>query len=228
MPTVRAIAGDLENALEFLRIAELAHVVNGHTPRDTADGATLTWTPWTAEPFLRRDLEGRIELYRYWVQNGHYSAVLLDGSLLQISYDFHGSDVVGHRLAYIPCPVTLDRAELRDEDILEAVDLQLDVLGVSAVALGSALRFDYDPGNAKPGHPASHMTLNSPACRIACIEAMHLGRFLDLVFRHFYAPYWSANRAFFDASSSRGIGGRVLSEDDENSPHISWRSRSIA
>ncbi|MFJ8697341.1 DUF2290 domain-containing protein [Streptomyces roseolilacinus] len=148
-------------------------------------------------------------------------ALLFDGSLLQITYEVEGGKIAGHRLAYVPCPCRLDSELVRQEPILEIVDLHVASEPTNMV-LHSAVRFDFDPGSAAPGHPATHLTINSANCRIACAAPMHIGRFTDFVFRHFYPTLWKAHLPFFSRSPTRNAGPRTLTDDERDSPHLFW------
>lgn len=90
--------------------------------------------------------------YRRVVADGHYTAMLFDGSLLQLSYVFGGKDLLKHRLCYYPCPVLLSREDLETgEDPLSFFDVDAqDELGL--------LPFADDPmgpGNVAPDDPAA-------------------------------------------------------------------------
>jgi len=148
---------------------------------------------------------------------------LLDASLLQITYDLIGSEVVAHRLAYTPCPFIVDTEFLEEGNpIDEVVGMYVEL---SDVALRSPIRFDYDLRAAKGNHPAAHLTLNSADCRIACVAPMHALRFVDFIFRHFYPALWNAHSPFFDAAAWRHMGAPVITSEDRTSPHLIWDVR---
>jgi hypothetical protein len=83
------------------------------------------------------------------------------------------------------------------------------------------VRFDYDPVAAKPGHPATHLTINSADCRIACVAPLHVGSFVDFIFSSFYPTMRLAHTQFF-ANLGGHIGQRSLTDDEANSLHLSW------
>ncbi|MFE0580726.1 DUF2290 domain-containing protein [Streptomyces sp. NPDC058874] len=163
-----------------------------------------------------------LEDYRRWVQSGAYSAYLRDGALLQITYDIEGGEVTGHRLGYIPCPYRLDPEMVLQDPLLDLVDMHAEA-DPTGMVLHSAVRFDYDPASASTGHPASHLTINSANCRVACAAPMHLGRFIDFIFRHFYPDLWKAHLPYFSAGAGKELGTRTLTEDDLSGLHIAWR-----
>lgn len=216
MTTVRSVRDQVRNALDYLLDAELLLYAN-----DVSMGPNIvSWHPHDrSAPFLIGREHPNIAQYESWVSSGAYSAALFDGSLLQISYEVEGGKVSGHRLAYVPCPYDLDTSLLAEgEPILDVFELARD----SDAALRSPIRFDYAPRDAKPGHPAVHLSLNSIACRIACVAPLHVLRFIDFVFRHFYTELWLAHRPFFEAGSWQHVGPKVLAEGDHRNVHLMW------
>lgn len=219
MTTTRTVRDQVQNVLDYLTEAELAL----HTNTVSLSPTRVAWHAYDpAVPFLTARGHATLQQYLEWVVSGNYSAVLFDASLLQITYDVEGGRVSSHRLAYVPCPFIVDRELLElGEPIADVVELHRDDDSTS-MALRSPVRFDYDPQAAKPGHPAVHMTINSADCRIACVAPMHVHRFVDFVFRHFYPQMWRAHAPFFSGGATLHLGDRVLSEDDRLVPHLTW------
>ncbi len=220
MVTARSVRDDIKEVLGYLNRAELAVYVNEVS---LVGVKRVTWHAHDpAAGFLIQHNHATLGQYLHWVKAGAYSAILLDGSLLQITYDIESGQVSGHRLAYIPCPFVLDNDLLREgEPLADIIEVYRDV-PTQDMALRSPVRFDYDPAAAKAGHPAAHMTVNSADCRIACVAPMHVLRFVDFVFRNFYPALHSAHRDFFGPAANRHVGGRVLNDDDRAHPHLMW------
>jgi hypothetical protein len=214
--TPRVVRDQIQNVLDYLTDAELVLYANEVSMSSTA-------VSWHAHdklaPFLNTHDHPDISQYLAWVASGAYSAVLMDGSLLQMTYEIEGGDVSGHRLAYLPCPYDIETSLLQEgEAILDVVELYRD----SDAILRSPIRFDYAPKDAKDGHPAVHFTVNASCCRIACVAPLHVLRFSDFVFRHFYRDLWTAHRPFFEAAAWQHVGSRALVEGDYRSVHLSW------
>src|SRR5690606_23090790 len=108
-------------------------------------------------------------------------------------------EIVGHRLAYVPCPFRIDQELLLEGiPVADVIEEYIDTKEeIQKISLKSAVRFDFDPFSAKPGHTAAHMTVNSSDCRIACVAPLHALRFVDFVFRIFYSGLHHAHRDFF-------------------------------
>ncbi|WP_030978940.1 DUF2290 domain-containing protein [Streptomyces sp. NRRL S-1824] len=218
MTTTRTVAEGIRNVLDYLLNADIAAYISPVSEQ----GTRVSWHATDpGAPFLVGRGDPTLEDYQRWVRSGAYSAILFDGSLLQITYEVEEGEVSGHRLAYVPCPYRLDRDLVRQEPILDVVDLHVAAEPTNMV-LHSAIRFDFDPGAAAPGHPAAHLTINSADCRIACAAPMHIGRFTDFIFRHFYPDLWQAHLPFFSRSSTRDAGARTLTDDERNNPHLFW------
>jgi Uncharacterized conserved protein (DUF2290) len=165
--TNRSVRDDVMNVLDYLTDAALALYAN----EVSTEGTRVSW--FAHDPEAARHAGP--------VPRMGSAGGLLDWSLLRITYDIHGGQVTGHRLAYIPCPYILDATFLEQgEPIADLVEMYREAK-TDNIALRSPIRFDYDPRSAKAGHPAAHMTINSTDCRIAVWpHASH--RFVDFVF----------------------------------------------
>jgi hypothetical protein len=214
--TVRALRDSVQNVLDYLLDAELALYID----QVSIIGNRVSFNRFQRDqPFLLDRAHPGIKQYLAWIAAGAYSAVLYDGSLLQFTYDVQAGRVVSHRLAYIPCPFRVDLDLLRSgEAIADVIELYRD----SEVLLGTPIRFDFDPGARRSGHPAAHMTINGSDCRIACVAPIHPLRFTDFVFRHFYRPHWRAHGTYFEPAKSQHLGPPVLVETDRIAPHLMW------
>lgn len=221
MTTPRVVRDDIKNVLDYLLGSELALFTSEVSMTESRVSFHIQDTE---AAFLLNREHPDIEQYVSWAESGAYSALLFDGSLLQATYQFSGRDLVGHRLAFIPCPYNVDLDLLAEgAPIVDVISLYRDSMPV----LRSPIRFDYDPGAARNGHPATHMTLNGTSCRIACISPMHIHRFIDFVFRNFYPAYWNAHESFFEAGTRKHIGSKSISAYDSQAPHFSWDLHSI-
>ena len=126
------------------------------------------------------------DLYDDQLRLGAFNSVLLDGAILQLSYDFKARKLVRHRLAYLPSPRLLDYQNLPELYLHETPFV--DIVGSQVVAV--PVRFDYD---ARDGvvidemHPAAHLTLGQyKHCRIPVSAPVTPAVFVDFIVRHFY------------------------------------------
>lgn len=223
----RAVREDIQNALDYLLDADLCLVANPIsvvTKAPFADGTQIESVRFSSyardEAFLISHGHPGIDQYLAWLKSGSFSAVLFDGSLVQLAYDISlKGEVVGHRLAYMPCPYNVDPNLFAQESLLDVIELYD---GSTDIVMRSPMRFDFDPYASAPGHPAAHFTFNSPQCRVACIAPVHVMRFLDFVFRHSYPIQRRFHETFFATSAWKHLGDPVLTTNDRFSPHLSW------
>ena len=221
MTITRSVHDEVQNVLDYLKEAELALYCNPVSMREWQDSSSVGWHSFAPEAaFLISREHGTVEQYEDWLANGQYSAVLFDASLLQIQYQIGYGSIVAHRLAHIPCPFNVDKTYL-DEGwpVADVVSLYTDI---SDVVLRSPIRFDFDLKTAGLMHPAAHMTINSSNCRIACVAPMHVHRFVDFVFRHFYPPLWQAHIRFFEPAAWRHVGEPTIEADEREGLHLNW------
>lgn len=193
MTTPSRIRNSIDELLTLLVHKDIALLVNTVVQRGHASASVRV--SWPSQPDRWRSAYnlpfGSIEQYYGWLESGEYSAILYDGAILQLSFDFWHSDLVGHCLAYYPCPFRLSNEELsefRERPVNEVLYQYLD--DFSRFRARSPLRFDFDERAATPEHPASHLTLVKGDCRWAVFGPLSLGHFVTFVFRHFYPSLW--------------------------------------
>src|SRR5438552_13664684 len=133
--TSRALREEVANFLAYLIESEIAL----HAKPVTIRGGRVSW-PESGQEFLPTRGTS-VSVYRSWIETGQYSALLYDGALLQISYEFAGNQLIAHRLAWVPCPVGIDEQLLQDEPAVEVFDLF--ATDVANVMLRAMLRFDF-------------------------------------------------------------------------------------
>ena len=215
--TAHQIRNELENLLVQLVFSEVALTMNPVVLRKVVDGQRVTWSsPKALSAIMGADF-GTIEEYLSWIDAQMYSAILYDGSLLQMSYDFDGPELIRHRLLYYPCPFDVDPFLFNDAEILDVLDLYLSQ-GTGAVRLRSPLRFDYDPGNQRDFHPASHLTFLSESCRWAVASPLSPGHFTRFVFSNFYPAQW--NNLSFIRDWPQQQGERTITAYEERLLHV--------
>ncbi len=217
--TADHVRSEVQNFLDYLIQSEIGLLTN---PVVTYDGM-LTWPTSSsrrAHGFLPHREMTLVRLYRYWIDTSAYSAVLADGALMQISYEFDRTGLVSHRLAYVRCPFAIEMGLLEREPIGDVLSIYAETVAVDDVR-GGALRFDFDSAGARPGHPASHCTLIRDSCRIPCEGPMRLGRFAEFVFSNFYPRLWDAH-PFLQRLAKSDLVPSTITNEDRRRVYISW------
>jgi len=111
---------------------------------------------------------------------------MLDGALIQMSYEFSNSSLQRHRLAFLPSPVFGEFETVSPIYLDDDIPMNINMRNV----VPFPWRFDYDTRDenfSEIVHPKSHLTLGQyPNCRIPLTSPMTPVRFLDFVIRNFY------------------------------------------
>ncbi|WP_159448457.1 DUF2290 domain-containing protein [Demequina sp. NBRC 110052] len=126
------------------------------------------------------------DLYQSILDRRSFNFVMLDRALVQMSYEYEGSALVRHRLAFLPSP-NLDR--FQDEPDLYFAEVPwVEVVGSQSTAV--PLRFDFDARPDVPDgpdHPPAHFTIGQYRhCRVPVSGPLTPDVFVDFVIRHFY------------------------------------------
>lgn len=143
------------------------------------------------------------ETYWDFRQARSFNILMLDGAMLQMVYEFAGSKLVRHRLAFLPSPNLLEfqnDPELYIEEVMYADVVEKGVVTVP-------LRFDYDGRDGvatELDHPVSHFTLGQyRGCRIPVTAGVTPHAFIDFVLRSFYHTATSSIGAQLTAPALR-------------------------
>lgn len=125
------------------------------------------------------------EIYRRLEETRSFNFRMLDGAIVQLLYDFIGSDLVGHRLSYFPSP-SLEPFQ-NEPELYEDDEIYADILKKNVVPF--PIRFDYSSDDSKHidvDHPKSHMTLGQyQNCRIPVFAPITPIVFAKFLLRNF-------------------------------------------
>lgn len=220
--TPDAVRRDIERLLNYLMEADLAYTVNPVGLSGPPGRQLITWqAKMHGAPLFTHGRHPTVTDYLTWVETGAFSALLMDGALLQITYAVAGGDVTYHRLVYVPAPVPVDDELLNSGDLIEYIT-QLPFRAAD-LYLRSPIRFDYDPPSATPMHPASHLTVNGVDCRVPCRTWLPLNTFVCFVFQHFYPDQWKIHDFLRNLNSARGPSSNDrMATEFLNQLHVSW------
>lgn len=127
------------------------------------------------------------ELYSELIRNRDYNLKFIDGSLVQMLYEFDkkGKHIIGHILSFYPnlSEDYLNDALLINED--DDPDNQISKI-LNKQIIPFPLRFDYSQV-VREKHPASHLTLgNYTNCRIPVSRPISPKQFILFILHNFY------------------------------------------
>ena len=219
--TPTAVFSEIQNCLDLLLNKDMAILKRPVVKIRDGSAVRVTWQPQgSSDSRLTLGEFATVDEYCEQVRNEMYSAMLRDGSLLQVSYDFTRRTLVGHRLCYYPCPFEMDPDDLRMDPVLDVLDVYRTG-GEEHLRLRSPLRFDHDAAAAAPGHPASHVHMLSARCRCAVVAPLSLGHFIRFVFWQFYPDWWQRHE--FLREWKQELGGRTITPAEEEGLHFACR-----
>ncbi len=205
--------------LTLLMESEIAIAMNPVIEDHLGIRTRVTWSSARPATGLFSSLGfATVDEYCAFIDGQEYSAILYDGALVQISYDFVARDLVGHRLCYYPCPFDMDEELLLTDPVADTVMLYRDASSVQPY-LRSPCRFDYDESNATSGHPSVHMHLIKPYCRWPVTRPLSIGDFIRFVFRNFYPNLWAVH-PFLREWSQQRIANRTILPEEEAELHV--------
>jgi hypothetical protein len=168
----------------------------------------------------------RLEDYISLLTNQQYSYLMADGGVIQIAYIFDHDRIERHRLAYYPCPFVITRRDLStygDAGILDLINDQFMAEIEENVLLRSPIRFDYSPEAATKYHPASHITLNDPSCRIPARAPLNFDTFIKFVLENFYLEAWQSEVVIGKLTFTNEED--CLSDHDRSRAYLQWAHR---
>jgi len=183
--TYKKVAAEIEKLIKFLMECGLSDDENfPSTSQTAATRFTVTYPNSSFSPLLKNTPYE--DLYTHQLEARAFHAKMLDGALIQMSYEFSAGKIEKYRLAFLPSPNLLEfqnNAEIYMEDVLysEVIDKQVVTVPI---------RFDYDDreGVARSlKHPKSHLTLGQyHNCRIAVTAPVTPYFFVEFLLRSFY------------------------------------------
>ena len=130
--------------------------------------------------------ESYYKIHRNLAKERVYNVKMLDGALIQMTYEFVDKKLQRHRLAFFPSPIL--EGFQGESDIYLEDEIYGDIVSRNIVPV--PLRFDYDIRDASYRelfHPKSHLSLGEyPNCRIPVTSPITPVRFVDFILRNFY------------------------------------------
>jgi hypothetical protein len=190
----------------------------------SATRESLTWTRDSSDTLMIGS-PSRVDDYLSLLERQEYSYLMHDGGIIQISFVYEGNKINRHRLSYHPCPFRISR---RDLEMFGGGLLDFIADGFMSnleenVLLRSPVRFDYAPTAAADFHPASHITINDPNCRIPARSPLQFDTFIKFVLENFYLEAWhhpSVTRALAFSQEDE-----CLSAHDRARAYLNWAHR---
>lgn len=166
-----------------------------------------------------------LEDYRAIIAARDYSYLLIDGAVVQVLMTLDHGSVAWHRLNYFPSPFRVSGTQLAEfgGGLLDYIDEVIREDLPAKIVSRSPFRFDFDPDNAGPDHPASHLTINEESCRIPARAPLSFDTFMKFILDNFY-PHVFANERLRRMLSYEHEPD-CLSQHDRARTYLQWSHR---
>ena len=152
------------------------------------------------------------EIYKDLADSRAFNIKMLDGALIQMTYQFADGGLLNHRLAFFPSP-SLAEFQNDPQSYFED-DLYADIVANNIVHV--PLRFDYNASEVLHQvltHPKSHLTLGQYRnCRIPVSAPLTPLQFIAFLLRNFYHTAYQ-NYATQLPTVSAGFPDSILLEE---------------
>lgn len=160
------------------------------------------------------------------VEKRDYSYLMNDGGAIQIAFVYNKNRISRHRLLYYPCPFLIDPHEMEGSDggSFPLIDFINDTFMDNSednLLLRSPFRFDYVPTEAADFHPASHLTINDPSCRIPVRSPLEFDTFVKFILENFYMEAWQHGKIKQDLIFHQEE--ECLSVHDKSRVFLNWQ-----
>lgn len=177
----------------------------------------VTWSTSNVRPPLTEFRDSTIGEYLCALKGRHFNFQLIDGALIQFSYDVHRRDqITGARAVWFPCPAMFSLNDLENATIEELVLTTPS----RHLACRAPLRIDHSPTLATEDHPVTHMHAGMEDFRLPIQRALEPSRFLRLILRTAYPGYWRARAELFACENWGGMDG--LTNEDRSVGYLGW------
>lgn len=183
--------------------------------------SSVMWSRASTESMMI-ECPSRIQDYCKILENLEYSYLMNDGGVFQIAYTLNKARVESHRLLYFPCPFSLDfeRARAFEGGLLDFIKENYLENDGGNIVMRSPLRFDYTGNRVAEFHPASHLTINDPCCRIPARAPLQFDTFMKFILENFYLPAWKTAKILAELRFDQE--DECLSDHDKSRAYLQW------
>ena len=218
--TPNQLRNDIRNACDLLADKEIAIIIQPVHIERNKNIVQILWKQTSitnAKPYHF----GTIDQYISLIEDSSYTCVLLDGSLLRLSYTFERDKLIAHNLWYYPCPFDIPRDELQIYPLIDILETYISD-DIDKWRMKGPLRFDFDIKSAKPNlHPACHVHFQCENCRIPVCKPISPGRFLNFIFLNFYQNLLTKYPFLIEWPEDNY--NQTILKAEEELIHFSWR-----
>ena len=118
-----------------------------------------------------------------------YQAIMIDYSVVRVSFTFSKEKLVAQNLLWWPCPVLMDDEMENEFGLFESVKVMLeDIESEKYLTMRTPIRIDFDSSNNSYFHPRAHTHIQHHDSRINNIAPICFNCFMKFILETHY-PY---------------------------------------
>lgn len=216
----KTVFNSLSNTLEILRESGLVSFYNYIKIEQTTESIRISW-PNHISGYAKPMQFNKINTYLHMLNNGSYTCLLFDGSIIRIAYTFSGERLESYNFLWWPSPFPIVN-ENEEYSPSELFSLYLDDDNWHYnIEMRSPIRFDYDYSIDTELHPCSHIHTQDSECRIKVSHPVCFNRFFKFIFSNFYSQiYYSYD--FWDDLELLSFYSYHRNIVEESRPSLGW------
>lgn len=202
-----------------LEEAKLLYIWNNSVVERTGNKGRkrITWAVLGTRPDIIGESNSNINEYLTFLKEKHFQFQLIDGSLIQLSYEIDSrSNVKCSRLVWYPCPIEFIPEELEYATLEELVRTS----PTGKIGCRAPIRIDFSPELAQPNHPHTHLHLGMEDFRLPVHRAIEPLRFIRLIVRTIYPKIWETSEIF--RAAENWAPQDFLEDEDKSVGFLSW------
>lgn len=214
------IRNDIQNIIDLLAEKGISLFNQPLLYNRNGQRVMLSWRQ-SSSTLSKPQYFGTLDQYISILKDNSFTSLLLDGSIIRMSYTFYRNDLVSHNLWYYPCPLNLPKEELLSEPVIDIIDSYSDQ-HLNLFRFRGPLRFDYDSDRAEEiNHPASHVHFIHESCRTPVKRPLSPGTFTKFIFYNFYKEIWDSYE-FLKELPEEKFNQTIFPQEEEHI-HFAWR-----
>lgn len=217
--TYSKILSSIEQVKKRLESANLLHTWNQSIVENTPikGRKRITWAVAGTRPDVLSESNSNILEYLTFLEGRHFQFQLMDGSLIQLSYEIDSrSFIKSSRLVWYPCPVEFMPEELEFATLEELVR----TAPTEKICCRAPLRIDFSPDQMGDNHSCTHLHLGMEEFRLPVHRAIEPTRFVRLIIRTIYPHIWDSFDLFREVEN--WAAQDFLNDDDKLVGFVSW------
>lgn len=220
--SARRVAQGINDTVKLLAAEGLLQGLNLAKLERNREWERVTWPNHVTGGHNTTTRFGQLSQFFHILEQGAYTCVLHDGSIVRCSYSFRDRILKQATLLWWPSPVPLEDDDFQHGGTLDMLQLYLDGKDwQNYIRMRSPLRLDFDVENGGEAHPVSHLHIQDANCRLYVDRPLCFGGFIRFVYAQFYPLHFRLSKALSSLEELK-LDYEELPPCAARSPFLSW------